>query len=133
MKRLLKVSVASCAIAFAAGGGALAQDSSGGAAGGQPEMGPHDVTCATIVALEPVQVERALYYMAGYRAAERALGAGKGGESAAASGSQMPEGGTNSQSASGQNQAAAGGTGAPGTLASLRTRIPELVRDLAFE
>ena len=73
MKRLLKVSVASCAIAFAAGGGALAQDSSGGAAGGQPEMGPHDVTCATIVALEPVQVERALYYMAGYRAAERGL------------------------------------------------------------
>lgn len=111
MKQLLKVSVASCAIAFAAGGGALAQDNSGG----QREMGPQDVTCARIVTLEPLQAERALYFMAGYRAAERALGAGRGGETAGVSRSQMPESGTSSQSASGQNQAAAGSAGGSGS------------------
>src|SRR5690606_10642480 len=79
MKSLLKSSVGALALLTGAGIAFAQQDS--GAAGSQ--MMASDITCSQLVELDSDEAERAVYFLAGFHAAEQE---GAGSSSAAASG-----------------------------------------------
>jgi hypothetical protein len=127
MRKILKTSVASLALISIAGTAALAQSST--TSGSQPGQMATDFTCAQFVALDEERLERAVYYLAGYKAAQRDLGmsdpnsasagAAAGADttaSAGSSGTTAPATGTDTGAT-----ASAGSSGATGTTTSSAT------------
>lgn len=106
MKTLLKSSVGIAALLTGAGL-ALAQD--GGAT--QNQQMAADITCAQIVVLDQQEAERALYFLAGYRAAQQDMGTQT---DTTASATQGTTGGAEVTTGTGTDTAAAADTGETG-------------------